>query len=269
MPSRLDFVAKLVALAFENVALALVLFDAFVEVVERFERAFFERPKIGESFELVVDLAAFDPQRLDVDRDFQPPGAGGDRLWPRPGGASTSSASSRSFTADCAQRRPLVTSSSSSPCSCSCARDERAKLRFLFARVEQPQPRAFEHVDHVVERDAIQAGREPVQPLGGGRVAERVELLHFAEADGEDVDVRRLVDVLERFAQQAVALLFAVGGDDRDFADVGRPAVGVAADRERAVVGFDFEPAAGPAADDRRQVPLAARAATRRTAPTA
>ena len=91
-------------------------------------------------------------------------------------------------------------------------------------------------MDHIVQRDAIQAGREPVEPLGGGRVAERAELLHFAQADGEDVVVRRLVDVLERFAQQAVALLFAVGGDDRDFADVRRAAVGVAADRERAVV---------------------------------
>ena len=106
----------------------------------------------------------------------------------------------------------------------------------LVRRIEQPQPRAVQHVDHVVERDAIQARREPVEPLGGGRVAERAELLHFAEADGEDVDVRRLVDVLERFAQQAVALLFAVGRDDRHFADVGRAAVGVAADRERAVV---------------------------------
>ena len=90
-------------------------------------------------------------------------------------------------------------------------RDQRANLRFLFRRVEQPQPRAVQHVDHIVQRDAIQAGREPVEPLGGGRVAERAELLHFAQADGEDVVVRRLVDVLERFAQQAVALLFAVG----------------------------------------------------------
>ena len=62
------------------------------------------------------------------------------------------------------------------------------------------------------------------------------QLLHFAQADGEDVDVRRLVDVLERLAQQPVALLFPVGGDDRHFADVGRAAVGVAADRERAIV---------------------------------
>ena len=150
-------------------------------------------------------------------------------------------------------------SSSSSPCSCSCCEKQRANFGLLFPGIQQPQPRAVQHVDHVVQRDAIQAGREPVEPLGGGRVAERVELLHFAQADGEDVDVRRLVDVLERFAQQPVALLFAVGGDDRDFADVGRSAVGVAADRERAVVGFDFQPTAGSAADDGRQVPFAAR----------
>ena len=183
---------------------------------------------------------------------------------------STSSASSRSLTADCVQRRPLVMSSSSSPRSCSLLRERACESpTFLPHELSSRSRVPVEHVDHVVERDAIQARREPVQPLGGGRVAERVELLHFAEADGEDVDVRRLVDVLERLAQQAVALLFAVGGGDRDFADVGRAAVGVAADRERAVVGFDFEPTAGPAADDRRQVSLAPRAATRRTAPSA
>ena len=51
-----------------------------VQVVERGDRALFERAKIGESFELVVDLAALDPQRLDVDGNFQPAGAGGERF---------------------------------------------------------------------------------------------------------------------------------------------------------------------------------------------
>ena len=44
------------------------------------ERAFFQRTKVGEAFELVVDLAAFDPERLQVDGDFEPAGAGGDRF---------------------------------------------------------------------------------------------------------------------------------------------------------------------------------------------
>ncbi len=83
------------------------------------------------------------------------------------------------------------------------------------------------------------------------------QLLHLAEPDRENVVVCRLVDVLERFAQQAVALLFAFGRDHRDFADVRRSAVGIAADRERAVVAVDFEPTARPAAHHRRQVPLA------------
>ena len=76
--------------------------------------------------------------------------------------------------------------------------DERADFGFFFAVVEQAQPRAFEHVDHIVERDAVQAGGEAVHPLGGGGVAERVELLHFAQADGEDVEVGGFVDVFER-----------------------------------------------------------------------
>ena len=147
--------------------------------------------------------------------------------------------------------------------------EQRAKFRLFFPRVEQAQPRAFEHVDHIVERDAIQARSEPVEPLGGGRVAQRVELLHLAQADGENVDVRRLVDVFERFAQQAVALLFAVGRDDRDFADVVRPAVGVAADRQRAVIGFHFEPTAGAAAVRPAAGTARGASAKRRTAPTA
>ena len=210
----LGLVAELLPLALEDVALPLVLFDAFVEVVERFDRAFFERAQIGEAFELVVDLAALDPQRLEVDRDFQPAGAGGERfrlglpafdflgqLAKLHGRLRPAAALGDQLVELAAKLLAL--------------REQRADLGFLVGRVQQPQPRAVEHVDHIVQRDAIQAGREPVEPLGGGRVAERAELLHFAQADGEDVVVRRLVDVLERFAQQAVALLFAVGGDDR------------------------------------------------------
>ena len=208
-----------------------------VEVVERGDRAFFERPQVGESFELVVDLAAFDPQRLEADRDFQPPSAGRNRLrlgLPRVDFLGQLAKLHRRLGPAAALGDELVEFA----VQLLAARNERAKLRLLFPRVEQPQPRAVEHVDHIVERDAIQARREPVQPLGGGRVAQRVELLHFAQADGEDVEVGRLVDVFERFAEQPVALLFAVGRDDRDFADIGRPAVGVAVDRERAVDRF-------------------------------
>jgi hypothetical protein len=42
--------------------------------------------------------------------------------------------------------------------------------------------------------------------------------------------------VFERFTEETIALLFAVASDDRDFADVGGAAVGVAADGKRAVV---------------------------------
>ncbi len=78
----LGFVAQLVALAALDVALAFVLFDAFGEVVERFECSFVERAEIGEAFELIVDFAALDPEGLDADRDFEP--ARGRRyLWLR------------------------------------------------------------------------------------------------------------------------------------------------------------------------------------------
>ena len=74
------FVAQLVTLAAVDIALAFVFFDALGEVIERFERAFGDRLQIGEAFELVVDFAAFDPERLEADRDFEPAGAGGDRF---------------------------------------------------------------------------------------------------------------------------------------------------------------------------------------------
>jgi hypothetical protein len=64
------FVAELLPLTFEDVALAVVLLDAFVELVERSDCAFLERPERAETFELIVDLGALDPERLDADRNF-------------------------------------------------------------------------------------------------------------------------------------------------------------------------------------------------------
>ena len=152
----LGFFVKLVALAFENVALPLVLFDPLVEVVERGDRAFFERAKIGESLELIVDLAAFDPQRLDADRDFQPAGADGDRFGlglPRIDFFGQLAKLHRRLGPAAAFGHELIELAVQLLSS----RNKRTKLRLLFPRVEQPQARAFEHVDHIVERDAIQA----------------------------------------------------------------------------------------------------------------
>ncbi len=252
------FVAELVALAALDIALAFVLFDAFCEVVERFERTFVEWAEIYEAFELVVDFAALDPEGFDADRDFEAARAGGDAFGFGLFGVD--------FFGELAEfHRGLGPAATFGDeflefaLECFAVGDERADFGFFFAVVEQAKARAFEHVDHIVERDAVQARGEAVHPLGGGGVAERAELLHFAEADGEDVEVGCFVDVFETFAQQAIALLFAVAGDDRDFADVGWAAIGVAADGEWAVVGIDLEPAAGAAAGDGRQIFFAAR----------
>ena len=72
-------------LPFENVALPLVLFKLLVELVERGERPIFEQHEPLEALQLVVDLVALRPQRLEIDRHFEPPCPGRDlfrRLLP-------------------------------------------------------------------------------------------------------------------------------------------------------------------------------------------
>ena len=68
----LGLFAELLPLPLQNIALPLVLFEFFVQFFELLERAGFERDEPGKAFELVVELVALGPQRLQVDGDFEP-----------------------------------------------------------------------------------------------------------------------------------------------------------------------------------------------------
>ena len=114
------------------------------------------------------------------------------------------------------------------------SRNKRPNLGLLVGRVKQPRARAGEHANHVVKRNSIQARGQAIEPLRRSRVAQRAQLLNLADADSEDVVVGRFINVLQRLAKKPVALLLSVRCNDRYFANIGRTAIGVTADRERA-----------------------------------
>ena len=108
------------------------------------------------------------------------------------------------------------------------------------------------------QRDAIQAGGDVVEQVGGLRVAERGQLLHFVEAHGEDVVERRLVDAGQQRLHHLFVVANAVGGGDQRFVQP-RIAVGrrVAGDLELPAGAGHFQPSARPAAVERRQIAAA------------
>ena len=119
-------------------------------------------------------------------------------------------------------------------------------------------PRRFQFPRDLDQRDAIQAGRDAVEHVGRLGVAERGQLLHLAEADGEDVVEGRLVDIGQQRLDDLFALAGAVGGGDQRFVQprvaVGR---GVAGDLELPAGAGHFQPSARPAAVQRRQIAAA------------
>ena len=72
--------------------------------------------------------------------------------------------------------------------------------------VEDLVPRRFQFPRDLDQRDAIQPGGDVIEHVGRLRVAERGQLLHLAEADGEDVVERRLVDVGQQRLHDLLAL---------------------------------------------------------------
>ncbi len=84
-------------------------------------------------------------------------------------------------------------------------------------RIDDLAPRRFQFPRHLDQRDAVQPRRDVVEQVGGLGVAERRQLLHLAEADGEDVVERRFVDVGEQSLHELVAVPGAVGRGDCRF----------------------------------------------------
>ena len=114
--------------------------------------------------------------------------------------------------------------------------------------VENLVSRRFQFPRDLDQRDAIQAGGDVIEHVGRLRVAERGQLLHLAEADGEDIVERRLVDVGQQRLHDLLALAGAVGGRDQRFVQP-RVAVGrsVAGDLELPAGAGHFQPSARPA----------------------
>ena len=131
--------------------------------------------------------------------------------------------------------------------------------------VEDAVARGLQLLQHLDQRHAVQSGREVVEQFGGLGVAQRGQLLNFAQADGEDVVEHRLVDVRQQHLDEMLALPGAVGSGQRELL-AGRAVGGrvVAADLEAAVRAGHVERSAGPAAVQRRQVSLPLRAKSRR-----
>ena len=99
--------------------------------------------------------------------------------------------------------------------------------------VEDVVPRRFQVPRDLDQRDAIQPGGDVVEHVGRLGVAERGQLLHLVEADGEDVVERRLVDAGQQRLHDLLVVARAVGGGDQRFVQP-RVAVGrrVAGDLE-------------------------------------
>ena len=68
---------------------------------------------------------------------------------------------------------------------------------------------------HIDQRHAVEAARQLVEVVGGGRVVERAEFLNFLEADREDVVVGRLIDAGEQVVELGRVALLAAVVDDR------------------------------------------------------
>ena len=124
--------------------------------------------------------------------------------------------------------------------------------------VEDVVPRRFQVPRDLDQRDPIQTGGDVVQHVGRLGVAERGQLLHLVEADGEDVVERRLVDAGQQRLHDLLAVANAVGGGDQRFVQP-RVAVGrrVAGDLELPAGPAHFQPSARPAAVERRQIAVA------------
>ena len=237
------FVAQLVTLALQHVGLALVLFDVGVDRVEPFDRVGRQRDAAAEVHQLLVELLALAPVRLEADGDFDRAGVvlgfadlrfDGDDLVVE-------------FLDLHRQLRPeavLLAEAIDFGAEAVALRREADDARRLAFVVQQRVAIGAEFLDDVVEADPVEARGEAVDPLGRLAAGEAAELVDFVEADGEDVGEGRFVDVAERFAQQAVAAGGAVGGGADDAADVFGAAVGDARGAEAKVAFDDAERAA-------------------------
>ncbi len=81
-------------------------------------------------------------------------------------------------------------------------------------RIEDAGPRGVKLVHHLDQRDPVEAGCDAIEHFGGLRIRERGKLLHLAEADGENVAERRLVNIRQERLDGLLALADPVARGD-------------------------------------------------------
>ncbi len=122
---------------------------------------------------------------------------------------------------------------------------------------KQPIARRLQLANHSDERNAVESRGEAVQQFGRLRIAQRAQLLHLAQADGEHVVEHGLVDVAQHEPQHGLALPSAVGGGHHDL--LAKRSLGarlpMPLEHELSVRADQLGRSAGPAAAQRGQIP--------------
>ena len=122
---------------------------------------------------------------------------------------------------------------------------------------KQLAPHGTQVTHHVDQRNAVQAGGQLVEQVGGLGVIERAELLQFPQPDREDVAERRFIHAGQEMVQQRDRQVGSLGRLNHQILHFVRRAAAIqmAVDLQAARGRVDVQGAAGAATVDRGQVP--------------